>query len=477
MPDLKRIEREIRQCLQDKSSQVTVETVNDNLCHLKGTFKGPEDTCYAGGEFIVDIHIPDDYPFKPPKLISLQSLLCDAAPDDPQDAQVARHYLSDRPGFEKTAREWTAKYATGKIDPEFGLDQEAIQRICEMGFERSLVVKCLKERNVFCSFKLVKKINAQHRSNQVAMFESQIDHHDKYYGIKSSQLPYDQVLTLQKRRYHDLFSIEPMEFDYSVPDHTDPQTVLDFARMTFNSYYEPNDKSWVPIPGWNVSTKFGWENGGIRGYLFENDDQDTLIIVLKGTSLATPVGSGPTAKLDQLNTIYLAAKEWFPKHTNIWMAGHSLGSCTLMIGGALASLVALTNGIPSFAFESPGDLLYASRLGLLPSGDAVDLDKFLNALPIYHFGNDGDPIFLGECNGPTSSCYWMNYALESKCHIGKECTYKSSGKTDVRVQSSIQYHSIEYVIKNFLQNSDKVPECVLKPGCLGTECSGWKFEE
>lgn len=80
-------------------------------------------------------------------MISLQSLLCDAAPDDPQDAQVARHYLSDRPGFEKTAREWTAKYASGKIDPEFGLDQEAIQRICEMGFERSLVVKCLKERN------------------------------------------------------------------------------------------------------------------------------------------------------------------------------------------------------------------------------------------------------------------------------------------------------------------------------------------
>jgi ubiquitin-protein ligase len=27
------------------------------------------------------------------KLISLQSLLCDPAPEDPQDAQVARHYL------------------------------------------------------------------------------------------------------------------------------------------------------------------------------------------------------------------------------------------------------------------------------------------------------------------------------------------------------------------------------------------------
>ena len=27
-----------------------------------------KDTCYEGGEFIVDIVIPQDYPFKPPKM-------------------------------------------------------------------------------------------------------------------------------------------------------------------------------------------------------------------------------------------------------------------------------------------------------------------------------------------------------------------------------------------------------------------------
>jgi lipase ATG15 len=77
--------------------------------------------------------------------------------------------------------------------------------------------------------------------------------------------------------------------------------------------------------------------------------------------------------------------------------------------------------LAAFAFESPGDLLYASRLGLLPTGPSVDLDAFLESLDIYHFGNVNDPIFLGECYGLSSSCYWMDYALESKCHIGKEC--------------------------------------------------------
>jgi ubiquitin-conjugating enzyme (huntingtin interacting protein 2) len=78
-------------------------------------------------------------------LISLQSLLCDPVPDDPQDAQVAGHYIKDRKGFEETAREWTKQYANGQQDPELGLDQQVITRIVEMGFERSLVVKALKE--------------------------------------------------------------------------------------------------------------------------------------------------------------------------------------------------------------------------------------------------------------------------------------------------------------------------------------------
>ena len=75
-------------------------------------------------------------------LISLQSLLCDPAPNDPQDAQVARHYLSDIKGFEETARQWTKLYAMG---PSSSAHSEAVQRLQEMGFEKSLVIRALKQ--------------------------------------------------------------------------------------------------------------------------------------------------------------------------------------------------------------------------------------------------------------------------------------------------------------------------------------------
>lgn len=40
-------------------------------------------------------------------LVSLQSLLSSPEPSDPQDAEVAKHFLSDRASFESTARYWT----------------------------------------------------------------------------------------------------------------------------------------------------------------------------------------------------------------------------------------------------------------------------------------------------------------------------------------------------------------------------------
>ena len=53
-----------------KSNEKTVQAqvVGDNIRHWKGTIFGPGDTCYEGGTFVVDIEIPQEYPFKPPKM-------------------------------------------------------------------------------------------------------------------------------------------------------------------------------------------------------------------------------------------------------------------------------------------------------------------------------------------------------------------------------------------------------------------------
>jgi ubiquitin-conjugating enzyme (huntingtin interacting protein 2) len=54
----------------DKSSGVSAAAVGDgsDLSHLKGKINGPESTCYDGGIFEIDIRIPKQYPFEPPKV-------------------------------------------------------------------------------------------------------------------------------------------------------------------------------------------------------------------------------------------------------------------------------------------------------------------------------------------------------------------------------------------------------------------------
>jgi len=44
-------------------------------------------------------------------------------------------------------------------------------------------------------------------------------------------------------------------------------------------------------------------------------------------------------------------------NSNIWLIGHSLG-------GALASLIGITFGVPVVTFESPGEKMAARRLHL-----------------------------------------------------------------------------------------------------------------
>ena len=42
--------------------------VDDSFTELRGEIAGPPDTPYESGKFILDIKIPDTYPFNPPKV-------------------------------------------------------------------------------------------------------------------------------------------------------------------------------------------------------------------------------------------------------------------------------------------------------------------------------------------------------------------------------------------------------------------------
>lgn len=193
MSRAKRIMKEMQAVKDDPQAHITLEFVNESdIHHLKGSFQGPPGTPYENGKFIVDIEVPMEYPFKPPKmkfdtkvyhpnvssvtgaicldilknawspvitlksaLISLQALLQSPEPNDPQDAEVAQHYLRDRESFNKTAALWTKLYASvdgtaGVADEAelYGISPDVVQEFESQGFEKDRIVEVLRRLGV-----------------------------------------------------------------------------------------------------------------------------------------------------------------------------------------------------------------------------------------------------------------------------------------------------------------------------------------
>lgn len=95
-------------------------------------------------------------------MLSLQALLQSPEPKDPQDAEVAKLFMSQPAEFDKTARQWTRLYAGGtggeangssgasataaapKEEPlPPGIKKDSVQRLCDMGFSRADVIRAL----------------------------------------------------------------------------------------------------------------------------------------------------------------------------------------------------------------------------------------------------------------------------------------------------------------------------------------------
>lgn len=196
MSRAKRLMKELQAVRDDPAANITLEFINESdIHHLKGSFLGPPETPYEGGRFIIDIEVPMEYPFKPPKmkfdtkvyhpnissvtgaicldilknawspvitlksaLISLQALLQSPEPNDPQDAEVAQHYLRDKESFEKTAALWTRLYASSNsgvpVEKEvdearlYGIDPNLVKEFESQGFEKVKIVEVLRRLDV-----------------------------------------------------------------------------------------------------------------------------------------------------------------------------------------------------------------------------------------------------------------------------------------------------------------------------------------
>ena len=65
---LKRIEKELEDFKKDPPLGCSGGIVNNNIYIWEAVLVGPIDSPYSGGIYKLDINIPSNYPFKPPKI-------------------------------------------------------------------------------------------------------------------------------------------------------------------------------------------------------------------------------------------------------------------------------------------------------------------------------------------------------------------------------------------------------------------------
>lgn len=90
---------------------------------------------------------------------------------------------------------------------------------------------------------------------------------------------------------------------------------------------------------------------------------------------------------------------------------------------------------------------------------------------IWHFGHTADPIFMGVCNGASSTCSMGGYAMETQCHSGKQCVYDVV--TDKGWHVNMLNHRIHTVIDDVIMAYNETAPCQPVPPCR--DCFNWNF--
>ncbi|CRG92562.1 signal peptidase, endoplasmic reticulum-type [Talaromyces islandicus] len=171
MGSVKRIGKEFAELTESPPTGITIELVDESdLYKWKVYMEGPEGTpyqvftnpcgnqnqhkelanCPQGGRFLVNLILPNEYPFKPPTvsfatkiyhpnvsnddkgsmclgmlksdewkpssrigavLEFARQLLVEPMPDDAVEGRIAEQYQNDRKRFDEVARDWTRRYA------------------------------------------------------------------------------------------------------------------------------------------------------------------------------------------------------------------------------------------------------------------------------------------------------------------------------------------------------------------------------
>ncbi|DBA73042.1 hypothetical protein WJX79_007875 [Trebouxia sp. C0005] len=144
----RRIIKETQRLISEPAPGISASPSEDNLRYFNVMILGPQQSCYEGGAFKLELFLPEDYPMAAPKvrfltkiyhpnidklgricldilkdkwspalqirtvLLSIQALLSAPNPDDPLAENIAKEWREDEAKAMQTAKEWTRLYAT-----------------------------------------------------------------------------------------------------------------------------------------------------------------------------------------------------------------------------------------------------------------------------------------------------------------------------------------------------------------------------